>query len=140
VCGQGEIAQCTLIYRPQDCHEHEAHINSDFNSRTISATSHRRQLASLNAVRAFAENVTCCRWRHLMQHWGQDDLEDASWVCGTCDVCIRCAEEPNPEPANLGDATILLLLMVESATASKARERGAGLKDIKKTSACHRLP
>ena len=128
---QGKPAECTLIFRPQDFNDHEAHIRDDaeHQKHIISYEMRDRQLSSLSALRTWAENTTCCRWRLLRQHWGEDDAEN----CGTCDVCVQ----PEPEEVQLGDVAILLLLAVQSATAHRQWERGANWQTIHRFSMRH---
>ena len=53
---------------PQDFNVHEAHINHDAQMERLSGPAWKRQLASLGQSRAYAENVSVCRWRFLMAH------------------------------------------------------------------------
>ena len=78
----------------------------------ISEAACHRQVMGVSALRAFAENVKCCRWQEFRRHWGEGDGE----TCGNCDICEQLANDPDPLPVQLGDVTMLLLLMVDAAT------------------------
>ena len=89
----------------------------------ITAPSQQRQLSSLSQLRAYAENVSTCRWRFLMAHWQEDSvLADEHWRCGKCDNCHRLdARSGSAETENFDDVALLLLVMLQSATLSISR-------------------
>ena len=91
----GEESSCTLICKPQDFNVHEAHINLDAQVGGVSEASQQRQLGSLAQLRAYAENVSTCRWRFLLAHWQEDSvLANEQWSCGKCDNCRRLGGAP----------------------------------------------
>ena len=91
----GRESTCTLIYKPQDFNGHEAHVNWDERTGKLSQLTRQRLVHSITQLRGFAANVTRCRWRFLMEHYGES--ADDNWRCSKCDNCLRLLGEKEPE-------------------------------------------
>ena len=120
---QGEPAVCTLICRPSDFDEHEAHVRSDGGRGDISPEAMARQLKSLEAERTFAANVTHCRWLMWAAQYEQSELMDAECrkvvACGKCDNCVA-REKEGCQWVDFGDVAIFILLIVQDVTEQEA--------------------
>lgn len=114
----GLEATCTLMCKPSDFNEHEAFLKAP--EERCSDESKARQLASINAQRAYVDNVAVCRWVQLMHHWGeaelpdQSKLHDPSWRCGTCDNCL-CLAKDGVRHHDFGDVVTWLLTVLKHA-------------------------
>lgn len=99
-----------------------ARINSDGNWEECT-----RKREDIGQLRSFAENVSQCSWRRMMEHYKEEDLEgsqiqDPEWRCGKCDVCLRLAPRAGGEPEQLDFSAVAMLLLMMVANATTVRK------------------
>ena len=79
-------SQCVCFHSDSDFTSHL----SDFFMKDLTPQSKATRTASVNALRAYAANVTECRWLQVMRGFGQ---QETSFVCGSrCDNCVRLGQ------------------------------------------------
>lgn len=100
----GARSECVLFYTPKDyaTHLHMTRGGRGGGGRTMQA----RQKEAINKMKAYCEDVACCRRQLLLEHFDERFAPaDCNGMCDVCDGTVEPTQPPKrPAAANVGDA------------------------------------